>query len=308
MDAKVNYTVVGIFIIALSIALIYSIVWLTTGVSSKHYTTYVANVHESVSGLSVQSPVKYNGVQVGYVTSISLNPHDPSQVRLLLNIESDAPIRTDTTATIESQGLTGLAYVGLRGGSPHAALLTIEPGQDYPVIQTRPSLFLRLDTALRNLTGNLDNITQGIKSVFDDQNQQTFKSILNNLQNTTSVLAKNSERLNTLLDNLNVVLKNTATASQQFPQLTQNANKTLLNLQSMSESVKNTSQQFAIAVKKGTVTLNQVTSQITPQLYDALQNFANLSGKLSFLTNELQHNPAMLIRGKLPAAPGPGES
>ncbi len=308
MDAKVNYTVVGIFILVLSITLIYIIFWLTAGVSSKSYETYVAYMRESVSGLSVQSPVKYNGVQVGYVSSITLNPNDPTQVRLLLNIESDIPIRVDTTATLESQGLTGIAYIGLRGGSPHARILHATDSQEYPVIHTRPSLLLRLDSALRNLTGNLDSITSGIKSILDKDNTRNFKKILANLESATTVIANNSKRLNNIVFNLDDILKNTKKASQEFPTLVTNANKTLSKIDGMAKVVKHSGAAFAKAAKKASIGITQVVDQISPQLYRALSNFTSLSQKLRAIASELQNNPSMLIRGKYPSRPGPGES
>ncbi len=307
MDAKVNYTIVGIFVIVLSIAFIYILFWLTSGESSKYYNTYLAYMKESVSGLSAQSPVKYNGVKVGFVADISLNPKDPTQVRLVLEIESDIPIRSDTTATLEVQGLTGIAYIGLSGGAPNAAILTVKPGQEYPVIQTRPSLLLRLDTALRNLTGNLDSITNGVKSILDQNNQENIKATLTNLKKFTTTLANNSSQIDATLKNLNQTIDNMKKASTKFPELIDTTEATMKTIRIAAKNVVGAVSQINVTLRKGRIAIENIADQITPQLYTTLGNISDLSLKFKGFTAELKQNPSMLIRGKFPATPGPGE-
>ncbi len=301
MDSKVNYTVVGIFVITLSIAFIYAVLWLTTGSSGKNYKTYLAYMRESVSGLSIQSPVKYNGVKIGYVADISLNPKDPTQVRLVFAIESDVTIREDTTATLESQGFTGITYIGLSGGAPNSPILRVQPGEEYPVIKTKPSLFLRLDQALRNLTGNFDHITSGLQTILSKKNQENVTQALGNLQEFSNVLAKNSENLKTTLADLKVIASNTRAASDQFPGLVQQAKSGMNSLRRMADNIDNT-------VGKAKNIFDNIADQLTPQLYSTLQNFSDLTVNLKGLSSQLQKNPAMLIRGKVPAAAGPGEN
>src|ERR1700748_1470493 len=103
MDSKVSYTIVGAFVLLLGLAFIFIVTWLSAGYSSKHYKYYYVETSESVSGLNPQSPVKYNGVQVGYVVSINLSKKNPSQVELLLAIDETVSIHDNTTAQIEVQ-------------------------------------------------------------------------------------------------------------------------------------------------------------------------------------------------------------
>src|SRR5690606_22120300 len=114
MDTKVNYTVVGIFVILLCLMLVIFFLWLTSLQHREVYDTYIVYMHEEVSGLGTQGPVRYNGVKVGYVDSIRLNPQDPQQVVLKLKIRRGTPITTSTIATLVSEGITGIDYVGLK--------------------------------------------------------------------------------------------------------------------------------------------------------------------------------------------------
>ncbi|MDE2089916.1 MAG: MCE family protein, partial [Gammaproteobacteria bacterium] len=114
METKVNYAVVGLFVLVLGAALIGIVLWLSAGNFNRQaYVTYYAYMQESVSGLNVNAPVKYHGVDVGRVRRIMLDPHDPARVRLVLDVVRGTPVKTDTVAMLAAQGLTGIAYVEL---------------------------------------------------------------------------------------------------------------------------------------------------------------------------------------------------
>src|SRR5690606_29524638 len=130
-------------VIILTIAAIITGFWLSVGLKSESYKLYEVFMDESVSGLSKSAPVKYNGVEVGMVKDISLDPQRPDVVRLILQVKSDTPITENTRAVLDTQGLTGIAYLGLNGGKPGAPPLVRKRGQEYPVIESAPSLFIR---------------------------------------------------------------------------------------------------------------------------------------------------------------------
>ena len=106
---------------------------------------------------SLNAPVKYRGVDVGKVTDIRLNPANSEQVRLLFAIERGTPVKQDTEAVLKTQGLTGVAYVELSGGSPNSPpLVAAKPGE-FPEIRTKPSLSARLENVLTTLMAKLDS-------------------------------------------------------------------------------------------------------------------------------------------------------
>jgi len=212
MESKVNYTLVGAFVLILTIALIIFITWLSAGLSTKRYKNFMVIMNESVAGLGVNSPVKYNGVNVGTVKKIFLTHKNPEQVRLVLQIEEHTPITEGTTATLNSQGLTGITYLALKGSDSNVNRIPLLPGEKYPIIKSTPSLFLRLDTTLRNLNNNMKQITQDINEVLGGENPILFRKILNNLSITSHHLAAQSKRLDT-------ILINTARSTRSFPSL-----------------------------------------------------------------------------------------
>ena len=119
-----NYPLVGAFVLVLGAVLVVAVLWLAAGGSlQKKHEIYLAMMDESVAGLSVSAPVKYNGVDVGKVKDIRLQQGNPERVELLFAIQRGTPVKTDTVATLKSQGLTGIAYVELSGGTREAPIL-----------------------------------------------------------------------------------------------------------------------------------------------------------------------------------------
>ncbi|MDP2707564.1 MAG: MlaD family protein, partial [Burkholderiales bacterium] len=106
-----NYALVGAFVLVLGAVLIAGVLWLASGGAyHKKYDLYLAIMDESVAGLNLNAPVKYNGVDVGKVRQIQLDTVNPERVNLLFAIERGTPIKEDTVAVLKIQGLTGIAY------------------------------------------------------------------------------------------------------------------------------------------------------------------------------------------------------
>lgn len=293
MDTKVNYTIVGIFVVVLSIAFAITALWLTTKHGTGQYDRYIVIMNEAVSGLNIRSPVKFNGVQVGSIEAINLNPKNPQQVQLLVQIRTGTPITTSTVATLMAQGITGITYLGLKALTPDAPPLVSIPGQPYPVIRSVPSLLVELDTLLRDVTADLTRLSQSFQRVFDQENIANFKSTLTNLTKVSQALATNSQSIGESVRNLNVLLKNSSRASEQFPQTMANINKMASNVGQAGSSAK--------------TVIQNISDQMVPNATRILNRLNAITENLQQFSNELQQNPSVLIRGKAAAPKGPGE-
>ena len=158
MEEKVNFAVVGVFVLVLGAALIGGVLWLSSGKSyRKSYDIYQTYMSESVAGLNLNAPVRYRGVEVGRVKNIALAPGNVEQVEVTLAIESGTPIKVDTVAILSTQGVTGIAFVDLTGGSRNSPDLQVHTTAPYPVIRSGPSLMVRLDTSLIDAAQTLKN-------------------------------------------------------------------------------------------------------------------------------------------------------
>jgi phospholipid/cholesterol/gamma-HCH transport system substrate-binding protein len=192
METNISYTAAGAFVIALFAAIIVTIIWLSAGLTVEHFTRYKVYMKEAVSGLSLDAPVEYNGVNVGAVKSIKINRKNPQLVELLLDVNDGAPITQGTRAKLDIRSLTGVAYISLRDTGTNMTPLVALPGQEYPIINTTPSILVRLDTTLTQLNYSFKQISESfhqvsisVRSLMDQQNLNSIKQILVNLQVAT---------------------------------------------------------------------------------------------------------------------------
>lgn len=228
---------------------------------------------ESVSGLSMDSPVEFNGVNVGTVKSVEINKQNPHLIELLIDVKSSTPVTQATIATLNSRGVTGITYVALKDNGTDLRPLVIARGQRYPVIRSGPSLFMRLDIALKQLSKDFSKMTVTVQTLLDPQNQRAIKQTLQNIQKVTGVLAENSLRLNK-------ILLNTEHATQQFTPLLQSSAGTMRLLE----------------------------TQTLPTAYHLLSNLDEVVQTLHDVSLNIKQNPTILIRGAAPPTLGPGES
>ena len=320
MDNKVNYVIVGAFVSVLGAAILLVVLWLGKSDYRGVYDRYYTYMQESVAGLSINSTVKYRGVEVGRVKDIQLNPENPEEVRLTLDILRATPIKTDTVAVLETQGLTGLATVNLNGGSREAPALAVAPGQEYPVIKTGPSLFFRLDMAisrllsdqgLTKLLANVNVLSQNATAVVDEENRATIKQILKDLSDITLTVADQSERVDSGLVSASKaaehVAKMTETLNKQMPVLLERVNKSAAALQTMTEELAQTGKSVRSAVQETRPDIEQFTRQTLSETGALVTELRQLTGTLQRVARQLEQEPSSLVLGKKSQPRGPGE-
>jgi phospholipid/cholesterol/gamma-HCH transport system substrate-binding protein len=185
METDVRYTIAGVFVIVLVAFITLGIIWLSAGFSVQTYTIYQVNMKESVSGLSVDAAVEYNGVNVGTVKNIRISPKDPEQVEVLLRIRSSTPITQGTLATMSMRGLTGVTFVALRDKGTDKHKLKKLPDEAYPIINTAPSILMRFDQALTEMNATFTRISASIEKLLNDENLNYMRDILYNIKTLT---------------------------------------------------------------------------------------------------------------------------
>lgn len=201
METNVNYTLVGAFVIFLILLIVFCVIWLSGGLSMQPYSTYQVNMTEPVSGLNLQAPVEFNGVLVGHVAHITINHNNPQLVELLLDVKSDTPVTMGTHAKLGVKLLSGVAYILLEDKGTNMQPLVAAEGQEYPIIPTVPSLLVKLDTAITEMTTSFKELKDAFHNFFDEKNMQAIKGTLNNLHTFTNMLSRDSDQLNEIINN-----------------------------------------------------------------------------------------------------------
>ena len=312
METKVNYAIVGAFVLVLSGLLIAALLWFVAGGDfRKKIDIYQAVVSESVAGLSLNAPVKYRGVDVGKVTDIRLNPANSEQVRLLFAIERGTPVKQDTEAVLKTQGLTGVAYVELSGGSPNSPpLVAAKPGE-FPEIRTKPSLSARLENVLTTLMAKLDSTSDSVNKILSDENVAAFKQTLANLSVLTQTFAKRKDAIDASITSANRTFDNSARVTAQ---LANQLGPTIERVGKSADAVRKMGEEAAQASVGAGRAVDSIGSDVKRFTADTLPEMERLMGELNTLTaslrrlvEETERNPRGFLFGRKPVPEGPGE-
>ncbi len=318
-----NYALVGAFVLLLGAALIAGALWLAAGGAlQKKYDIYLAVEKESVAGLNLNAPVKYNGVDVGKVVFIQLDPHNPELVRLLFAIERGTPIKVDTEAVLKTQGLTGIAYVELAGGTRDAApLRAAGPGQ-YPEIRTKASLSARLENVLTTVLAKLDSTSNNLNALLSDANRQAFTSALADIAVLSRTLAQRKGTIDTgiasaarsfqnverLSVQLAPVVAQLETAAAQLAPTLERVGAGADSVEKMGNEVKLAGAAAGQAAVSAGAELQRFSVQTLPELQRLLAEMNDLSISLRRLSEQTERNPAGLLFGRAAVPNGPGET
>jgi len=308
METKVNFAIVGAFVLLLGGALVAGVLWLSSEKSyRKAYDTYLVFMGESVSGLSPDAPVRYRGVQVGRVRQIALAPGNVEKVQLTLDIERGAPIKQDTVALLRTQGLTGIGHVELTGGSRDSPALQTQPGDEYPVIRSRPSLMVRMDTAVTTLLANLTRSSENLNALLDEGNRAALKKSLASLEAVSRTLAARSAEIDAGVAGAARTMENTARLTGELSALVERIQRSAEAFDRMSNEGARAAAGAAKAVQGASTDLRQATREAVPEARMLIAELRELTASLRRFSDQLERNPAMLVHGKPAAKPGPGE-
>lgn len=260
-----------------------------------------------MAGLNLNAPVKYNGVEVGKVQEIWLEPGNPERVNLLFAIEHGTPIKVDTVAILKIQGLTGIAYIELSGGAMDAAPLRATGQNQHPVIRTMPSLSARLEDVLTNVMAKLDSTTNTINEILSTENREAFKNALADIADVAHTIAGRKSELDTGIANAARTFENSAHATEQLDPVIE-------QLRLSAVAVEKMGNEIALASTSAGATFNEVGNDIKRFSSETLPELERLFGELSVLSNSLrrlseqtERNPAGFLFGRMPVPEGPGE-
>jgi phospholipid/cholesterol/gamma-HCH transport system substrate-binding protein len=292
VESKVNYTIVGLFVVVLTTAMLSFAYWLTRSYGVEDYRIYHVHLSESVAGLNTDSSVKYRGVDVGTVSSMGINPDNPEEVRLVLKIDEGTRIKTDTRAMISFYGITGLAYVELMGSDKDAPVLTAKEGE-IPVIPSAPSTFQRLDELLSQLGEKSARSLDNINRLLSDRNLENFEGLLIETKGLAADLRDQLGDLHKLIETGIVMENNIIDAARKVGEAS-------TSIRQMSESIERSSSSLgdeaSVGMRDSFTSLNQLLNDLdimTESLQDAI--------------DELRASPADMLFKRNQPMPGPGE-
>jgi phospholipid/cholesterol/gamma-HCH transport system substrate-binding protein len=312
METRANHVLLGAFTVAGLLLMIMVGLWAARFATDEAWQIYEVVFEHPVSGLSVGSTVQYNGINMGSVRELYLSPEDPSRVIARIRLESGAPVSQDTVARLTVSGLTGVAFIQLRGGSPESPPLEpmpdgtphriyaeesglqklIDASEDIASMASEVMLrlldFLSEDNAER-ISHTLDNIDRLSGTVLDESDliAETIRNMHQGSENIAGVLDSSRLLIEGMTDALSEIEEHVIAG---LPELSDDLSRTLDQLASASSRIDRVLAENEMAMSDFGVDV------LTP-LGPAVQDFRQLVRELSRLTTRFERHPTRFLLG-----------
>ena len=300
MERDAHYAAVGIATIALMAALAVFSIWLARLQFNNDYDVYDIVFYGPVRGLSEGGEVHFNGIRVGEVTDLNLDPQKGDQVIARIRVDAMTPVRVTSRAQLEPQGITGLNYIQITAGNPQSAILKEQyPANVVPVIQSQPSPIAELLSGSGTVLAQTVDALNRINRVLSDDNIRSFSTSLKNVESLSTEL----EARKGMLEQLEQALTKANSAVAEFEALAVSSRAivegdgraAVANINAAAEEAR-----AAVASINRTVTnvegpVNEFATTGLPQLQQSIQGLEDATRSLEGLIDEVRSSPRDFI-------------
>ncbi len=240
METRANYLLVGSFVILIVAGAIAFVLWLAKFQFDQQYTRYDIEFQGSVSGMKVGSSVELNGIPVGEVIDIAIDPDDVEKVLVTVEVPSQTPIRENTVANMQLKGITGGMTIQLSGGTQDSPPLSPPPGRDRAVIASRASALEQFLEGAPELMESLQTLVARAALLLGPENQDSFSQTLANISAISGALAERRDDIQTLVSDASHTMNNLREASAAMTQLATRAETTIDSFGTTAKAVSGT--------------------------------------------------------------------
>ena len=279
METRANYVLVGAFAILGLLGLLGFFLWFANVELDRQFAYYDVDF-DSVSGLSAASDVRFAGLPVGQVVSVALSPANDGRIRVRVEIGAETPVRTDSVATIEAQGVTGVAYVGISSGTPEAPLLR-DAQEGVPMIEAGRSMLQSLTQDAPEILSETLDLVRDLRELMGGENRQRIENILANVEQSSisfgdaledfsgvtgavSTFASEIQRFNSTLDGV----------SRDFGGVLDEAEQALASINALSEETRGVVARGGATLDRAEGTLGAADAYITGTLGPATERMS----------------------------------
>jgi phospholipid/cholesterol/gamma-HCH transport system substrate-binding protein len=309
MENKSHALIAGIFTVLLTIAVIFAVMWLNRDTQER--TPYVLTTSGSIAGLNVQAAVKYRGMEVGKVEAIEFDTVKPGQILVRVGILPSTPITNATYAELGLQGLTGLAFIQLDADEKIKDVKKVESSLPEPArIAIRPSLFDRFSVSGEEMVFKASTAMTQINKLLDDDNQKVLKQTLVNLQDAAKKIGQLTDEVQPAAKGITTLAVDGRRTLARADDLMGTVGKLAVDINNKLDAVDRlakSAEQIGRTAEQVSHGVSAVELQTLPRLNTLLDDAARGIRTVDKVTEKIGDEPASVLFGAPPAAPGPGE-
>lgn len=305
METRAHHVLIGLFTLGTAVAALLFALWMSYAAGERNYQPYRILFERSVSGLSIGSKVQYNGIEVGDVTELTLNPDDPRQVIASVRVYEDTPVKTDTRAKLAFASITGSMSVQLYGGTPESPRLVNQTDSMAPFINADPSPIATLFDEGETMIQNINSILINVNELFNDGNREQAATILTSIAQITEMIASQQTALDQNMALFGEVSRQATATLESIDTLSLEATQLLRqDGQQMMRSAESASRDVASAAQRIEQLVNDNADAVDSTLQGAQDIAPALSALRSTLTNldritrQLEESPADFFLGR----------
>ena len=310
MYSRVNYTVVGLFVIIFGSAMVWFTFWIGKYSLQEEFDIYRLEMKESIAGLSKDSNVKLHGVNIGRVSDIHINPYNIEMIEIFLEIKKGIPIKEDMIASTQMLGVTGLLSIEIDGGTNEAKDLVSLDG-NYPLIKSKLSMLSKFTNKAEGIRVQLDSVLTQVDRLLSDKNIQLSQDILVNLNSVIKKYDKVANRAIISLDDFNKSMNRINSKftdatddfkimQKDFAKIKEVSIPTINNLMKTSKNFNRVTTRFGKSLRRGDYNFKKI---FEPMLVD----IGVLSNQINDLSRDLGQNPSSVLFRSRKKLKGPGE-
>jgi phospholipid/cholesterol/gamma-HCH transport system substrate-binding protein len=281
METKANYVLIGVFTLAVIAGIFGFVYWFQNIGGTRERVAYRVVFDGSVSGLRTGANVLFNGIQVGEVTGLKLDPQKPKEVVATINVDKAVQIHKDAEVGLEFQGLTGVAQVAIKGGTTDSPLL-VGNKENPPALVAPPAATMDFTQAARDTLRRLDD--------FVASNQDVFKDALKNIDTFTQALARNSGRIDKITEGLQNLTGGEDGKGGQVNEAVAKVSDAMKSYKDLAENLDKRTDEITINLNKFLTTGNKQVEIVGSDLHRTL-------GTIDTAVKNFDKNPSRLLFG-----------
>lgn len=239
METRASYVLVGSFVLGLVAAAVIFILWMGRGDTGKNTVDYVVRFTGSVTGLAPGAAVRYRGINKGEVRSVDI-ADDEKTILVNIRVAQNTPVRTDTVASLEAQGLTGSPFVQLKPPEvdyPGSAKIDPKnPPRDFYIKGESSGLdrvFEELPKALKEIT----TLARQATKLVDDENQENFRKLLRGANAALASVESVAKRAETGIADISALAKRAETGVADISSLAKRGEVSLGEIDKATQSI-----------------------------------------------------------------------